>query len=85
MGYIKARRLSNIFALTGAGLALVILLLENIALILILGTLGLILIGVGVVITCVNYRCPHCHCLLPFKTVSIPTYCPSCGKKLEES
>ena len=85
MNYKKARRLSNIFGLSGAALVFLMLLLtESVTLMLILGTAGLILIGIGVVITFVNYRCPHCHALLPTRTVSYPAFCPSCGKELEE-
>ncbi len=84
MNYKKARKLSNIFALTGAGFAFLTLLLEETtALLIIFGTAGLILIGVGLVIMYQRYRCPHCHSLLPTRTISIPTYCPSCGNKLD--
>lgn len=83
MNYKKARKLSNVFGLTGAGLVVLMLLLNvGVAPMLILGTAGLILIGIGVVITFVNYRCPHCHALLPTRTVAIPAFCPSCGKDL---
>ena len=84
MDYKRARKLSNILALAGVGFVLLTLLLEvSVALSIALGTVGLILIGVGVVIIYVNYRCPHCHSLLPTRSISNPTYCPSCGRKLK--
>jgi hypothetical protein len=84
VNYKKARKLSNIFAFTGVGLIFLTLFLEDIvALLLILGTIGLILVGIGAVITYVNYRCPHCQYMLPTRTYSVPTFCSHCGKELD--
>ena len=85
MNYLKARKLSNIFAFTGLGLSFLTLLFENsIALVLVIGAVGIIFIGIGLVVTYIYYRCPHCQSMLPFRSWGIPTFCPNCGEKLEK-
>ncbi len=85
MNYKKARQTSNVFAFIGVGLILSMMFFEEIpALLIILCAAGLAMVGIGVVIMFQHYRCPHCHAGLPFRTVSIPTFCPSCGEKLEK-
>ncbi|WP_087065534.1 hypothetical protein [Intestinibacillus massiliensis] len=46
------------------------------------------IIGVGLLIAaCVvifrDWRCPHCHTLMPIRGFYEPEYCPSCGKRIE--
>lgn len=85
MDYRKARKLSNIFSISGVVLIFSMLIVENIlALLILFCAAGFALIGISAVIMFSYYRCPHCHAGLPFRTVSIPTFCPSCGEKLEK-
>lgn len=39
----------------------------------------------GIVVKVAFYRCPHCHKWLPFRKLTPPDYCCSCGKKLESN
>ena len=41
------------------------------------------LIG-SMIYTLLYWRCPHCGEFMPTRTLDIPTYCPICGKKLDD-
>lgn len=41
------------------------------------------LIG-SMIYTLLYWRCPHCREFMPTRTLDIPTYCPHCGKKLDD-
>ncbi len=85
MNHTKARRLSNIISIIGVVLLLFTPLFEKVpALLVIFCAAGFIAIGVSFILIYQYYRCPHCQGVLPVRTLLIPSFCPHCGKKLDE-
>lgn len=84
MNYKKANRLSGIFFCLAIALAVLLFCFDDVnagfRTIVVLSLLALI-VGFGIKIK--FFRCPHCHKILPFRTFSLPCYCPNCGEKLE--
>lgn len=84
MNYRSANSLCEILCITGLVTTLCLFLFETVNFwFYVIAVVGLLLVITGGVIKVIFYRCPHCHGLLPMRTMAIPKYCPECGKKLD--
>lgn len=84
MDYKKAEKLSGGLLIASVVVAFVLSCVEetNLLFYAILVTSIALIIG-GFAVKIIFYRCPHCRQLLPFRRITPPDYCCSCGKKLE--
>jgi archaellum biogenesis protein FlaJ (TadC family) len=80
--YRKARTISFVLILVAILFSSLLFAFNEItALFIIIVIAFVILLGCACVIMFKYYRCPHCHDLLPVR--SLPRdFCPSCGKKI---
>lgn len=84
MDYRKAEKLSEALIIASVVVAFVLSCAVETNLLFYAILVASIALGVGgVAVKIVFYRCPHCHQLLPFRTLSPPDYCWRCGKKLD--
>ena len=84
MNHHKAYKLGNILGIAGVIVLLCLYLLSEINwLFYLIIAIAVLLMGAGIIIPAVFYRCPHCSGRLPLRMLSMPTYCPHCGEKLE--
>ncbi len=82
MDYKKASKLRNILFVMIIVLIFLMLFFKDTTVLLILFCAVILTLVVIGVVMCLYYRCPHCQAGLPFRA-PIPTFCPSCGKRLE--
>jgi uncharacterized membrane protein YczE len=82
MDHKKAHIWNTVLFLSGIFVSLFLYIFDEInTMFIVLAVISISLIVCGYVIAIKYYRCPHCHRLLPLR--SLPrTYCPDCGEKL---
>ncbi len=84
MDYRLSGKLCHILQLSGIVFALTLFFFKGIdVLFIVIAVFALLLVVGGLVVKLMFYKCPHCHSGLPLRTLTLPTYCPSCGEKLE--
>lgn len=82
MDYKKSRKLSMALSLSGLGLVLIGLFIEQLELKILLIIGGFILLVYSQLSDYRHNRCPMCGEKLPYRISSIVEYCPKCGEKL---
>lgn len=83
MNYKIANYLSTVFFTMGVVTTLFLYLFDEVKFwFIFVAVLALLFVIAGIGIKVIFFRCPHCHGLLPYRTITIPTFCPGCGKKL---
>jgi DNA-directed RNA polymerase subunit RPC12/RpoP len=83
MGYKKANMWSNVLIFAGLFCAFLAYVFTSAGQY-IAGILALILMAAAFIIKYKYWRCPHCGCMLPWRTIATPTYCMQCGNKLDD-